>query len=203
MPEKYLLSTAYFPPVHYLGLISRAPDVFIEREENYIKQSYRNRCIILAAGGPSPLIVPVMTGGNSRTGVKDIRIDYSKRWQQIHLRAIISSYSSSAYFEFYFEEIEKVISGKHVFLLDLNNKSLETVMRITGISTNIKYTEEFEPVSDNKCDFRYRISPKKEEPGIYPFKEYYQVFSDKFQFVRGLSVLDLIFNAGPDSLSLL
>jgi hypothetical protein len=203
MPEKYLLSTAYFPPVNYLALISRAPDVCIESEENYIKQSYRNRCIILTAGGPSPMIVPVMMGGNSRTRVKDIRIDYSKRWQQIHLRTIISSYSSSAYFEFYFDEIEKVISGKPVFLLDLNDKSLETAMRITGISTNVRYTEDFEPVMGNNYDFRYKITPKKEEPGIYPVKEYYQVFSNKFQFVRGLSVLDLIFNAGPDSINYL
>src|SRR5512133_2676176 len=108
VPEKYLLSTAYFPPVHYLSLISRASNVFIEQEENYLKQTYRNRCIILTAAGPSPMIVPVMMGRNSGTRVKDIRIDYSKRWQQIHLRDIISSYNSSAYFEYYFEDIEKV-----------------------------------------------------------------------------------------------
>jgi hypothetical protein len=203
MPEKYLLSTAYFPPVHYLSLISKVPEVLIEKEENYLKQTYRNRCLILTAGGPSPIIVPVMMGRNSGTRVKDIRIDASKRWQQIHLRAIISSYKSSAYFEYYFEDIEKVISGKTKFLFDLNNNSLEAILRITGISTRILHTEKFEPVMGNEWDLRYLISPKKEEPGIYPLKEYYQVFSNKFQFVRGLSALDLIFNAGPDSVNYL
>ncbi len=203
MPEKYLLSTAYFPPVHYLSLIKSASDVFIEQHENYLKQSYRNRCLILSSSGPEPMIVPVMMGRNSGTKVKDIRIDYSKRWQQIHLRAITSSYRSSAFFEYYFEDIEKVIAGKPVFLLDLNNKSLETVQRITGISTRIRYTSEFEPVLGHDWDFRYSISPKKEKPGIFPFKEYYQVFSNKYQFVGGLSVLDLIFNSGPDSINFL
>jgi hypothetical protein len=203
MPEKYLLSTAYFPPVHYLSLVSRVSDVFIEQEENYLKQTYRNRCLILSAAGPSPMIVPVMMGRNSGTRVKDIRIDNSKRWQQIHLRAIISSYNSSAYFEYYFEDIEKVITGKSIFLLDLNNKSLDTVLRITGITTRVRYTGEFEPVLGNDYDFRYSITPKKEEPGLFPFKEYYQVFSNKYPFIRGLSVLDLIFNAGPDSINYL
>jgi hypothetical protein len=203
MPGKLLLSTAYFPPIRYLSLINRADNVFFEKEENYLKQTFRNRCRILTANGPSPMIVPVLTGRNIKTRVKDIRIDYSKRWQQVHLRALISSYKSSAYFEYYFENIEKVIAGKTEFLLDLNSKSLETIMKITGISTKISYTGDFEPVSEKEYDFRYNISPKKEEPGLYSAKEYYQVFSDKFGFVPGLSILDLIFNAGPDSVNYL
>jgi hypothetical protein len=199
MPEKYLLSTAYFPPVSYISLIKRAESVFIEKEENFLKQTYRSRCLILTANGPSPIIVPVLTGRNTKTPVRDIRIDYSKRWQQVHLRAITSSYKSSAYFEYYFEEIERVIRTSPEFLLDLNSDSLETIMRITGISTKVSFTGYFEPVSEKDWDFRYRISPKKEEPGLPSLKEYYQVFSNKFQFVPGLSILDLIFNTGPDS----
>jgi hypothetical protein len=203
MAGKFLLSTAFFPPIQYLSLITRADNVFLETEENYLKQTFRNRCLILTANGPSPMIVPVLMGRGIKTRVKDIRIDYSKRWQQIHIRALISSYKSSAYFEYYFENIEKVITGKPEFLLDLNSKSLETVMKITGISANIVYTRDFEPVSGKDYDFRYRISPKKEEPGIYTVKEYYQVFSKKFGFVPGLSILDLIFNTGPDSINYL
>jgi hypothetical protein len=203
MAGKFLLSTAFFPPIQYLSLITRADNVFFETEENYLKQTFRNRCLILTANGPSPMIVPVLMGRGIKTRVKDIRIDYSKRWQQIHIRALISSYKSSAYFEYYFENIEKVITGKPEFLLDLNSKSLETVMKITGISANIVYTRDFEPVSGKDYDFRYRISPKKEEPGIYTVKEYYQVFSKKFGFVPGLSILDLIFNTGPDSINYL
>jgi hypothetical protein len=199
MPEKYLLATAYFPPICYFSLISRKENILIEKEENYLKQTYRNRCLILASNGPTSMIVPVLTAGNTKTPVKDIRIDYSKRWQQVHLRALISSYKSSAYFEYYFEDIEKVITRKPKFLLDLNGYSLETLMKITGIEKKILYTGYFEPVAKNDWDFRYQISPKKEEPGFSFSKEYYQVFSNKFGFVSGLSTLDLIFNTGPDS----
>lgn len=203
MTEKYLLSSAYFPPIHYLSLVYRADKVFIEKEENYLKQTYRNRCLILTANGQSALTVPVLSGSYNKTPVKDIGIDYSKRWQQVHLRALISSYKSSAFFEYYFEDIEKIISGKPKYLLELNLNALKTVLRITGISTPVEYTNVFEPVKENDYDFRYTISPKKEIPGISLSKEYYQVFSYKFGFVAGLSILDLIFNLGPDAINYL
>jgi hypothetical protein len=203
MPQRYLLSTAYFPPIYYFSLIKDTGNVSIEAEESYHKQTYRNRCIILTTNGPSPLIVPVLMGRNGRTKIRDIRIDYSKRWQQVHIRAIISAYKSSAYFEYYFEDIEKVITRTPEFLLDLNNDALETVLKIPGLSADIHYTGFFEPPNENDYDFRYKISPKKEEPGYSSSKEYYQVFSNKFQFVRGLSILDLVFNTGPDSFNYL
>ncbi|MBA4322244.1 MAG: hypothetical protein C0408_05440 [Odoribacter sp.] len=203
MPEKYLFSSAYFPPVPYISLIYKADNVFVENEENYLKQTYRNRCLILSANGPSVLSVPVLSGSFRKTPVKDIKIDYSKRWQQVHLRALISSYKSSPFFEYYFEDIEKILLGNPKFLLELNMKALETVLQITGISTPVFYTKAFEPVSGNDYDFRYTISPKKEIPGISSLKDYYQVFSYKFGFVPRLSILDLIFNVGPDSINYL
>jgi hypothetical protein len=199
MTDKYLLSTAYFPPAYYISLINNSDKILIENKENYLKQSYRNRCLILTANGRSALSVPVLEGSFRKTPVKDIRIDYTKRWQQVHLRALISSYKSSPFFEYYFEDIEKVILGKPSYLLDLNMNSLKTVLKITGISTPVIYTDFFEKISGENYDFRYSISPKEKEPGIFPAKEYYQVFSNKFGFVSGLSILDLIFNVGPDS----
>jgi hypothetical protein len=203
MAEKYFFSSAYFPPVKYLSLILRANKALIESEENYLKQTYRNRCIIMSANGPSVLSVPVLSGSFRKTPVKDIQIDYSKRWQQVHLRTLISSYKSSAFFEYYFEDIEKILLGKPKYLLDLNMQALMAVLKITGILTPVSFTDTFEPVSDNENDFRYSISPKKEIPGIFSFKEYYQVFSSKFGFVPNLSILDLIFNNGPDSINFL
>ena len=203
MAEKYLLSSAYFPPVNYISLIYRSDKIYIEKEENYIKQTYRNRCLILTANGPFALSIPVLTETSKKTRIKDIKIDYSKRWQQVHLRAFISSYKSSAYFEYYSEDIEKLITGKPKYLLELNLNSLETVLRITGISTPIEYSGFFTPVTENDYDFRYKISPKKELAGTSSQKEYYQVFSNKFGFVPGLSILDLIFNIGPDSINYL
>lgn len=203
MAVKYLLSSAYFPPIHYFSLINNADKVFIEKEENYLKQTYRNRCLILTANGPSALSVPVLSGSLQKNAIKDIRIDYSKRWQQVHLRALISSYKSSAYFEYYFDEIEKVMHRRLEYLLELNTNTLETILKITGILTPVLFTNVFEPDIKNDYDFRYKISPKKEKPLIFSQKEYYQVFRYKFGFVTGLSILDLIFNVGPDSINYL
>jgi hypothetical protein len=203
MAEKYLLSSAYFPPIYCLALINSAENIFIEKEENYFKQTYRNRCLILSANGPSALSVPVLSGSSGKTPIKDIRIDYSKRWQQVHLKALISAYKSAAFFEYYFEDIEKAIKAKHKYLLDLNMNAFETVQMITTILTPVVYTKVFEPVTGKDYDFRYTISPKKEKPGISYVKKYYQVFSHKFGFVPDLSILDLIFNVGPDSINYL
>ena len=121
MPGKILISTAYLPPVEYFSLIQDADEVLVEREENYLKQTYRNRCYLLSSDGAHPLSVPVYLGSIHKTPVKKIRIDYSKRWQQVHLRAIITSYRASPFFEFYFEELEKNILNKYEFLIDLNS----------------------------------------------------------------------------------
>src|SRR5512133_2136255 len=106
MPGKILLSTAYLPPVDYIGLITGADEVTIEKEENYIKQTYRNRCYILSPAGPQLLSVPVYEGSRHKILIRDVRIDYSKRWQHVHLRAIVSSYTSSPFFDFYFDRVE-------------------------------------------------------------------------------------------------
>ena len=101
MAGKLLLSTAYLPPAFYFRLIRDAETVFIEGEENYIKQTYRNRCRILSTGGVLNLTVPVTKGGKLKIKVKDIRIDWSKRWQQVHLGAITSAYGRSPFFMYY------------------------------------------------------------------------------------------------------
>jgi len=194
-----LLSTAYFPPVSCFALIKNADKILIEKEENYIKQTYRNRCRILTANGPEYLTVPVLSASFRKTPVKDVRIDYSKRWQQIHIRAFTSAYRSSAFFEFFFDPVEKLINSKETFLLDFNMKSLETVLKALKLAIPAYFTEAFQSVTGRADDFRYSISPKKETPGFFSPREYFQVFSNKFGFVPDLSILDLIFNAGPDS----
>jgi hypothetical protein len=200
MPGIFLLSSAYFPPVSYISLVHSADKIWLEKEENYIKQTYRNRCRILSANGPVILTVPVLSSASSKTCIKDVRIDYSKRWQQIHIRAIKSAYSSSAFFEYYFDLAEKLINSRENYLLDLNDRSLEMVMKIAGISTPVEYTSGFSPVRGEDFDFRYSISPKKETPETYSLREYFQVFGNKYGFVPDLSVLDLIFNTGPDAI---
>lgn len=202
MTEKVLLSTAYLPPIQYFSLIEGTSEVFIEREENYLKQTYRNRCHILSANGPLSISVPVKRGSIHKTQIKDIEIDYSKRWQSVHLMAITSAYRSSAFFEYYFDRIERVIGAKHRFLLDLNMAGMTEIVDIIGISPKISYTSYFEPVCEEKFDYRYLISPKiKLLQPEDESKKYFQLFPGPSGFVPNLSIIDLIFNTGPDSIS--
>jgi hypothetical protein len=197
MAGKILVSTAYLPPVEYFSRISAAEEIFVEREENYRKQTYRNRCYILSADGIQLLSVPVYLGSLHKTLLKDIKIDYSKRWQQVHLRAMTASYSSSPYFQFYFENIEKAISKNHVYLLDLNMDLTEIILEILRLRKTICYTSVFEPVNKFFNDFRYRISPKWNSD--FRVKEYSSVFEINKGNFPGLSIIDLIFNMGPDA----
>ncbi len=199
MPGEILLSTAYFPSAEYFSLIKNADSVFVEREENYIRQTYRNRCKILTSAGILVLSVPVMKGASVKAPLRDVVIDYSKRWQQVHLRAFTSSYSTSPYFQFYFESIEKSMIRNHKYLLDLNEELLRICLAILRIDRIVSYTSSFQPAG-MKNDFRYALTPKK-ATGYSP-KPYYQVFSEN-GFVAGLSILDLIFNMGPESADLL
>ncbi len=201
MAGKVLISTAYLPPLEYISAISGADELFIEKEENYLKQSYRNRCYILSAHGPQILTVPVYLGSVHKTLIKDIRIDYSKRWQQVHLRAMKASYNSSPFFEFYFETFEKLITTDHEFLLDLNIALTESVLQILKLKTGICLTDSFEPAVSKPYDFRYSISPKKTTS--YNSKRYLQVFDNGNGFIPNLSIIDLIFNTGPESVKYL
>lgn len=201
MAKKVLFSTAYLPPVGYFFPINDDVELCIEREENFIKQTYRNRCYLLSAHGLQLLTVPVYDGSLHKVKISDIRIDYSKRWQQVHLRAMIASYNASPYFEFYFEQFEKIISENHVFLIDLNTSLTELILNIMGLDNKICFTTCFEDPGKSENDFRYSISPKKQSP--FSIRNYPQVFESVPANREYLSIVDLIFNTGPDSVKYL
>jgi hypothetical protein len=133
--------------------------------------------------------------------VKEIRIDYSKRWQQVHLRALTASYNSSPYFQYYFENIESVFSRNHEFLIDLNSELTMRVMNMLKLKTSLSYTTDFQQEDSIENDYRYKISPKK--PSGFSVSEYLQVFDNNTSFIDRLSVLDLIFNVGPEAVDYL
>jgi hypothetical protein len=197
MAERILVSSAYLPPIEYFSLISLADEVLIEGEENFLKQSYRNRCYILSAHGSQLLTVPVYEGSRHKALIKDIRIDYSKRWQQVHLRAMSASYGSSPFFQFYFEDIELIISKNHIFLLDLNAQLTDLICSILKTGKKLSYTTRFEPAKNIENDFRYSLSPKKESS--FRPKEYIKVFNSGESNDTRISIVDLIFNTGPEA----
>ncbi|MRR24508.1 hypothetical protein EG830_16165, partial [bacterium] len=204
MVEELLLSTAYFPPASYFSLIARSTKVLIEREENYHKQTWRNRCLILGPNGPLPLVIPVQRGSFHKTAIRDLRIDNARRWRDLHLRGINSAYAAAPFFEFYIDVISGVISKPHTWLLDLNSEALDAVCGAIGLNIQAGYTDHFEPEGSMEKDYRYTITPKKEirVPGIRDIP-YTQVFGERYGFTPGLSIIDMILNNGPGTRALL
>lgn len=195
-----LLSTAYFPPVFYFAKIIQSKEVVIETQENFNKQTYRNRCVILGANGPLNLTVPVQHGEALKIPIKDLCISYHSNWQIIHKRAIESSYRNSPFYEYYFDDFTRFFKEKPATLIEFNTQILNTCLEAIGYKATIKFTEEYTEITEN--DYRYSITPKKSLENII-FPKYHQVFSEKFNFVPNLSILDLLFNTGPESIDIL
>jgi len=225
-----LLSTAYFPPVSYIAAIAEEMEgltdrhdgdsslelspsvVFIEAKENYQKQSYRNRCRFYAADGVQTLSFPIVhEGGTHKIPISDIRIDWSKPWLHQHKKAIISAYRTSAFFEYYQDELFAILDRKHEKLLDLNMDILRFILEKTGIASELHLTEDFSRDgqvtfngSDLICDdMREVIHPKRKNSVLADLKlekPYFQVFAARHGFMPDLSSMDLLFNEGPDSI---
>lgn len=192
-----LFSTAYFPPISYFAKFLCNENIIIDNYEHYVKQTFRNRCKIYTANGPLFLSVPVSKGGLQKICTKDVTIDYSLQWQKIHWRSIESAYNNSPFFLYYRDELEQRIFSNQKFLVDLNNQIIETVCKQLHIGIIIQFSEKYIDTGIEKNDFRNTISPKIKQQKQLPF--YQQVFSDKYGFASDLSVIDLLFNLGPDS----
>ena len=201
--KEAIFSTAYFPSIEYFSALMKFNSVEIEQCENFQKQTLRNRCFILSANGVLMLSIPVLHSGKNKVAVKDIRICYDDQWQRVHWAALFSAYNKSPFFEFYRDDFEKIIFSNETFLLDLNMSLLQLLLKILHAGIEISLTDTFKIDSSKptESDFRFLSDQKKNLSSRNEVKNpvYPQVFSYKFSFTPGLSIIDLIFNKGNES----
>jgi hypothetical protein len=205
-PDTALLSITYLGPVQYFTKFLLHPVRIIERYDHYIKQTYRNRCNIMGANGILPLSIPVLKGQAHKTYVRDIRIDYNKKWQKLHWRSMESAYRHSPFFEYYMDEFYPFYEQRFEFLIDFNAALLELVLQSLEIENTLNYSREFIDADIvDYADYRETIHPKRDlssDPLFVPLT-YRQVFVERLGFKANLSIIDLLFNEGPNARSVL
>lgn len=200
-----LLSSAYFGPVQWFQKLHRYDRCLIERYDNYVKQTYRNRCVIAATGGPQTLTVPIERYDGCKCLMRDIRISDHGSWRHVHWNAIVSSYGESPFFDYYADDILPFFERRWKYLYDFNLDITHTVCSLLDIRPVIEPTSDYIRTEDVAADdFRDSIRPKHPLPdAAFEPCPYYQVYSRKHGFLPNLSILDLLFNEGPEGIFLL
>ena len=197
-----VLSTAYLGNIQYYSKLLSDEECFIEANENYIKQSYRNRCDILSANGVISLSIPVIKRHGEKMPIREVEIDYTMPWQKQHWKSIVSAYKSSPFFDYYEELFIPHYTRKAKYLIDFNQRLMDTVAVCLGVSIEVPYTDKYVMYSPGVRDFRNTISPKsrlRREDSDFFARPYYQVFSEKFPFQPNLSIIDLLFCEGTEA----
>jgi hypothetical protein len=191
-----LFTTAYFPSISYMARFLAEDEPFIEIWETYHKQTYRNRCRVMTANGVESLSVPVVKVNGNHTMTKDMVISPIEPWQHIHSRCLESAYKASPYFDHYYDYLKSIFEGHFERLIDLNDAALLAVLKMLKVNKEIVHTTDYVREAEN--DLREAFNPKKQaDANLFP--SYYQVFSEEYPFAPDLSVLDLIFNEGPEA----
>ncbi len=197
-----LFSTAYFPPVSYVAALLQSNSIVVEQYETFPKQTYRNRTVIATANGLLSLTVPVVRTNGNHTYTKDMAICYNENWPLKHWRAIESAYNASPYFLYYKDELELILNKKHSTLIDLNMDIIAFVFKKLKTKKEVLLSDDYVSIiTERTKDYRNVFSPKNKETIQLP--PYDQVFTDRFGFQSDISILDLLFNLGPDSLGYL
>ncbi|MBL0741628.1 WbqC family protein [Chryseolinea lacunae] len=194
-----LIETQYLPPVAYFAALRAAHEIVLEKHEHYEKQTYRNRCYINTARGQETLIVPT-TAKHGKVVITEVRVDYTQKWLNNHWRTLQSAYGKAPFFEYYSEDLEKILFKRHSFLYDLNYELLSMCLRWLKWDVSVKESLSYTKLPDQpKSDLRSAINPKKAAnlSRFYQPAKYYQVFGNTF--AENLSIVDLIFCEGPEA----
>ena len=196
-----LLTTAYFGPVQWYQKLCRYGMVWIERHDSFVKQTYRNRCVIAATHGTQALTIPVVHDPGA-TLTRDIRISDHGNWRHLHWRALCSAYGESPFFEFYADDLAPFFERRWEFLFDFNEAIMHKMCELLDIHPDVRFTSAYGDTGGMAADdFREVIRPKHPlpDPGFSP-RPYYQVFAQCHGFQPNLSILDLLMNEGNESI---
>ena len=191
-----LLPSLYLAPITYYKILLSDRDILIEQYNHYEKKTFQNRCEILAANGKIALSVPVEKTKYPKTPFKDIKIAYHTDWQKQHFKAIISAYQNSPFCEYYIDDLRPFFEKRYNFLIDLNQELQVALLNLLDEPIEYAMTDAFLQEPDVE-DLRFAFHPKIRDLRIY--SPYIQVFSDRLSFHPNLSILDLLFNLGPES----
>ena len=198
--KKVILSSAYFGPIQYYSKLFRYDEIGIERYDNYVKQTYRNRCVIMTTNGSQALTIPIEGFDGTKCLMRDIRISDHGNWRHLHLNALESAYGVSPYYEFYIDDIRPFFERRWNYLYDFNMEICIKMCDFIDIHPHVIPTEEYVK-SDEADDYRDAIRPKHPLPdACFTSRSYYQVYQQKYGFMENLSILDLLFNMGPESI---
>ena len=196
-----LLHPTYFPNISNLVAMVNAKDVVFETDDNFLKQTYRNRCYIYGANGKLGLNIPVIHSQKNRQKYRDVKIFNGDDWQSNHWKSLLSAYRTSPFFEYYEDELQPLFSTKADFILDYNLKCFEVICDCLQIEIKFSKNKSYQKDLTNKTDYRFLVNAKKEADK--QFDSYTQVFDNKHGFIPNLSILDLLFNEGPNSINYL
>ena len=199
-----LLSTTYFGPVQWYQKLHRYGRCLIEAQESFIKQTYRNRMVIATANGPQTLSIPVTHDASMR--IADIRISDHANWRHVHWQALASAYGESPFFEYYEDDLRPFFEQKWEFLFDFNMAITHKMIELIDVRPQLALTDRYvtadEALTDDEmADFRTAIRPKHPlADSSFAPRPYYQVYSRRHGFLPNLSILDLLFNEGNESI---
>ena len=200
-----LLSTAYLPPISWMAVALKFDNIAIEIHETYPKQTFRNRCNIATSSGILSLTVPVIRTNGNHTKTCDIGIDNSKNWQQLHWRSIVTAYNKSPYFLYCRVFLEPIYKKKYDNLFDLNQALLVTLFKIMQLKDIVIFATDRYMETSVFTDLRNSFHPKKKnhQEIISELPRYIQTFEDYHGYIADLSIIDLLFSIGPQSLQYL
>ena len=196
-----LLATTYFGPVQWYQKLNQSDRCLIERHDHFIKQTYRNRCVIAATNGLQALTVPIERFEGAHCAMLNIRISDHGSWRHLHWNALQSAYGESPFFEFYADDIRPFFERRWDFLVDFNMEITQKMCELLDIQPHITLTDAYVSAEDvGVTDYRDAIRPKNPLPdNSFQPRRYYQVYEQKHGFQPNLSVLDLLFNEGPEA----